>query len=462
MAREMAAAKDTVGWQPPKEISRHDVVEMSGRVLAMPERAVRSHEDMFRINAVGLDWDIGAQVYQPENAADIAVGADGKKIGVFLLSGGSGDFKSMEELALLLASRFGYKVATMTYPGRLYLQDPSRDWPVDTIHSDTEVRTPIWLTGELITPDQYDVLHDTSLAARYGTRTVAHAKPGTVFYDRMAGWPAAFEDGGKEVMRRNLPDGEYSIYVHGHSTGGPFVFYLSQRVPNVAGVLALENSSFGYINEAKVAKAGSLGAIGEFDTGAAVETSRSDPFFELYIRTWRDKARYLGPEALGQDGPAALMRLPSLIEKVMASWDRSKARPNFKVEYVVTHNISSSLEQAARATAARMGLDADRTAALVARFTGYAYPLAGPGVKPVPPTLYCTSRDSRDHDPAIYRDVVLPMHAAMDPPPRTDLVRLLAGVHVYTTPEDGLPMGIAPAAALVWDQAINGGYFLVS
>ena len=64
----------------------------------------------------------------------------------------------------------------------------------------------------------------------------------------MAGWPAAFERGGIEAMTRNMPEDEYSIYVHGHSTGGPFVFMLSQRVPNVAGVMAIENSAFGYIN----------------------------------------------------------------------------------------------------------------------------------------------------------------------------------------------------------------------
>ena len=457
----MPDANQGAVWTPPAEITREDIIRTSEDVLARPEMEVRQHEDLFRIREVGLDWDIGAQIYAPADASRIAVGADGKKIGIYLLSGGAGDFKSMEPLALLLAGRFGYKVATMTYPGRLYLQDASRDWPDDTIHADGTVRTPIWLTDELITPDQYDVITDTTLSARYGTRTVAHAKPGTVFRDRMAGWPAAFETAGRETMRRNLPADAYSIYVHGHSTGGPFVFYLSQRVANVAGVLALENSSFGYINEAKVAKTGSLGAIGEFDTGAPTETTRSDPFFELYIRTWRDKARYLGPEALGQDGAAALMRLPSLIEKVMTSWQQSRARPNFKCEYVVTHNISASLAAAARATAERLRLDGDETEALVRRFTGYACPLTGPDAKPVPPTLYCTARDSRDHDPAIYRTVVLPMHAAMIPAPRTDMIRYLAGVHVYTTPEDGLPMGIAPAAAATWDAAIKGGYFVV-
>ncbi|MHA1108418.1 MAG: hypothetical protein ACTSQV_04790, partial [Alphaproteobacteria bacterium] len=144
----MATATDTTTWQPPKEVSREDILRSSEQVLAMPERPVRQFEDLFRMECVGLDWDIGARIYQPEDESQIAVGADGRKIGIFLLSGGSGDFKSMEALALILAGRFGYKVATMTYPGRLYLQDPSRDWPDDTINPDGSVRSPIWLTDE--------------------------------------------------------------------------------------------------------------------------------------------------------------------------------------------------------------------------------------------------------------------------------------------------------------------------
>ena len=188
------------------------------------------------------------------------------------------------------------------------------------------------------------MVKDSSIRERYGTRTVLHAKPGTTFWHRMAGWPAAFEEGGKQVMARNLPDGEYSIYVHGHSTGGPFVFMLSQRVPNVAGVMAVENSSFGYINEAKLAVTGSLGAIGDYER-RVTETKRVDPFYELYIRTWRDKARYIGPEKLGQDGPVALMRLPLVIEEVMEAWDAAKNQPQFKCEYIVSMNIEPSLEE---------------------------------------------------------------------------------------------------------------------
>ena len=91
-----------------------------------------------------MDWDIGVMVYQPEDPSKIPVGADGKKVGVFLLHGGSGDYRSIEPVAKLLSTKFGYKVASMTFPGRLYLQDPSRKWPNDTIHADGTVRTPIW------------------------------------------------------------------------------------------------------------------------------------------------------------------------------------------------------------------------------------------------------------------------------------------------------------------------------
>src|SRR5205085_1767235 len=80
------------------------------------------------------------------------------------------------------------------------------------------------LKGEPIGPDQYEVLRDTSMRLRYGTRTVARARPGTRFYDRMAAWPVAFELGMQDAMRRHFPANEYSIYLTGHSTGGPMVF----------------------------------------------------------------------------------------------------------------------------------------------------------------------------------------------------------------------------------------------
>ena len=187
---------------------------------------MKEAEDIFRLAALGLDWDIGVRVYEPQPAANITRGADGKKVGIFLLHGGAGDYKSMEKFALLFAEKFAFKVVTMTFPGRLYLDDDSRDWPGDTIHADGTVRTPIWLKGEHVTPDQYELVRDTGKRMKYGTRTSARAKPGTRFYDRMASWPMAFEEGMKEACRRHFPVGEFSVYVHGHSTGGPYVSML--------------------------------------------------------------------------------------------------------------------------------------------------------------------------------------------------------------------------------------------
>ena len=147
----------------------------------------------------------------------------------------------MQKLARMICGKFGYKVTSMTYPGRLYLPDPSRDWPGDTVNADGTVRTPIWLKGEIISPDDYEVVHDQSLRARYGTRIAARAKPGTRFYDRMASWPAAFEEAMKTICRDHFPEGEYSIYLHGHSSS----FYQKQMAQEVVrrmeGVAAVVN-----------------------------------------------------------------------------------------------------------------------------------------------------------------------------------------------------------------------------
>src|ERR1700759_4715904 len=155
----------------------------------MPAGTVRDFEDTFRLQALGLDWDIGVRVYEPQPAANITRGADGKRIGIFLLHGGAGDYKSMERFALLFAEKFACKVVTMTFPGRLYLDDESRDWPGDTFNADGSVRTPIWQKGERVTRDQYELVEDNSKRMKYGTRRFARAKPGTRFYDRMSSWP---------------------------------------------------------------------------------------------------------------------------------------------------------------------------------------------------------------------------------------------------------------------------------
>jgi hypothetical protein len=450
-----------INWRPPARISRKDILTTSRAVLGRRSGRVRRREDIFRIHELGLDWDMGVHVYDPQQNSTITRGADGRKIGMLLLHGGAGDFKTMDTIARLFAEKFGCRVASMTFPGRLYFDDKSRDWPGDTVGLDGTIRTPIWKRGEYVSKADFVVKKDRSKLIKYGTRTVIHAKKGTQFYHRMASWPAAFETGMKEACRRHFPAKDFSIYVHGHSTGGPYVSMLSQRVANIAGVMAVENSTFGYINEQKHLWSGSIGKIGGFQRIADKGEAWNNPFYELYIRTWRDLARYKGAEALGQEGPQALMRLPWLMEEILDRWDIQKKRPNFKAEYVVTHNIVRSLEAAARAAARRLKLNRADTRALVDRFTGYTRPLVGEGVKPVPPFLFGISKDSRDHSPEVYGEVIIPQFKAMRPRPRTAVTRFGAGVHSYWTPEKDLPLGIAPAVAQFYHDAITGGFYVV-
>ncbi|MEE8550231.1 MAG: hypothetical protein V3T08_03150, partial [Gemmatimonadota bacterium] len=251
-ARAMAAEMDdrpvkTISGGEWMEFSKPELVEISKKVLAMPDIPLRASEEIIRIRSLGMDWDIASMVYEPEDRSKIPTGADGKKVGLFMLHGGSSDHRSLDKLARFLVSKFGYKVVAMSYPGRLYLEDDSHDWPGDTMNTDGSVRTPNWLRGEVITPDQYELVQDReeSRRRRWGTLFLACANEGTTFYDRMAGWPVAFEEGGLELLRRFLPESEYSIYAHGHSTGGPFAMIFSQRIPNLRGIVGMESSPFG-------------------------------------------------------------------------------------------------------------------------------------------------------------------------------------------------------------------------
>ena len=465
----MVLSCSATAYEPPSQVEIEGIVAASAEVMGRADIRLRGNngyvEDIIRITAAGMQWDIGMSVHEPELRSEIAVGADGKKVGIFLLHGGSGDFKSMHRQARILSAKFGYKVVCMTFPGRHAFHTSDRDWPGSTVRDDASVRTPIWLNGEEIGRDQYDIVIDTTQRPRYGTRRLAKAKPGTNFYYRMAAWPLAFEAGGIAAMRKHFPEQEYSIYLHGHSTGGPLVNMLSQRVPNVAGMMAIENSAFGYIYRAQSAWGGQLGKIGEHDLVSETGQlpSRSDPFDELYIRSWRDSARYVGPELLGSEGPEALMRLPMIMEDILDDWNHEQKRPQFKAEYIITHGIEASLTAAARVTARRLQLDDTNTDALVAHYIGLTTELQGAGVKPVPPVMFQISAHSRDHSREVYEEVVIPLYQAMDPAPKYSLTQFMAGKHGYMAGDDtlGLPMGIGPAVFLQWDRAIKGGWFVV-
>ncbi len=430
-------------------IARPELVEISRKVLAMPDIPLQGREEIIRIRVLEMDWDIAAMIYEPVDSAKIPTGADGKKVGLFLLHGGSGDHRSMDRLARFLTSKFGYKIVNMTFPGRLYLPDPSRNWPGDTIRADGAVRTPIWLRGEEITPDQYEVVEDKeeSRRRRWGTLILACAKEGTVFYDRMAGWPMAFEEGGKELLRRHLPEGEFSIYAHGRSTGGPFAMLFSQRVPNLVGILGMESSPFGMLYGAMIRSV------------QEIEETWGAGFNCLRIRSWRDTARYRGYELIAQEGVEALERLAMVMEEVFESWERGTRTPQFKAENIIHVDSPGELTNSAKAAAKRLNMTEADTKKLVDHYVGYVRELSGPGTRPVPPLLLTITKNSRDHTPEIYREVYLPGYAAMSPAPKVRLVQFDAGTHGYAAPEPGLPMGVAPVGALLWHEAIQGGYF---
>jgi len=430
-------------------IPRQQIVDGSREVLSLPEIPLKSEEVIRRIRALEMDWDIAANVYEPEDPKNIPTSPDGKKIGVLVLHGGSGDHRGKDKFARLLASRFGYKVVNMSYPGRLYLDDPSRDWPGDTIHTDGTVRTPIWKQGEHITPDQYDVVKDQeeSRRRRWGTLTLACAKEGTTFYDRMAGWPVAHEVGGRELIETYLPEGEYSVYVHGHSTGGPMSMILTQRVSNIVGVLGMESSPFGSIYGQMTREIQGISEPWAMD------------FNCLRIRSWQDTARYYGYELIQEEGVDALARLAMIMEEVHESWNKGTRQPNFKAENILHFDSPAALAAAARATSKRLGLDSEMTESMVERYVGYLRELSGPGVKPVPPLILIITENSRDHDPEIYRKVYLPRYAAMNPAPDVTVYQFDAGIHGYSAAEEELPQGVAPMGMKLWHEAIIGGYF---
>jgi len=127
-------------WEPASKLSRNETAAISHTVLAMPDIQIKMSEDIFRLTTLGMDWDIGLMIYEPEEPSKNVTRLDGKRAGVFLLHGGTSDYKSLEPVALTLAAKFGFKVVSMTFPGRLYLLDPSRDWPGDTMNSDGTAR----------------------------------------------------------------------------------------------------------------------------------------------------------------------------------------------------------------------------------------------------------------------------------------------------------------------------------
>jgi hypothetical protein len=424
-------------WEPPALVARDEVVLLTDQVMSLPSIPMTIREDIFRTSALEMEWDIGVTIYEPAAADNVLNGPDGRKVGILLLHGGVSDFKSVERVARLLAEKFGIKVAAMTFPGRFYFLDPERNWPGEVENPDGTARTPLWTKETSISKDQYTIVRDTSKRQEYGTLISLAAKQGTEFYDRMAAWPVAFEEAIKQTARRQFSDDEFSIYIHGHSTGGPFAMMASQRVVNIAGLLGYGSSPFGYMYP--------------IVTGG---DGWDFPFNQLRLRTWRDTARYMY-EGIKDKG----IGLPMLIEMTFERWQNAKKRPNFKAEDFIHKNSTKALDAAARAAAARLKLSNHETDVLAERYLGYTRERSGSGVKPVPPFL---SIHGIDDDTVTLKRCQrsLPLFARLNPAPKVRAISLGAGVHTWSWTDDRLPQGIVPSVAKLWHDAIVNGYFL--
>jgi hypothetical protein len=412
--------------------TRPELIALSDAVLAEPDLPTHRFTDIVTITTAGLDWDIAAVVHEPCDPAHRMIGPAGLPVGFFLLHGGEGDYRSMETLARMLAAKMGVRVVSMTYPGRFRFDDPDHNWPGDTVHPDGGVRLPIWQRGEQIRREDYDVVSDASGRHIYGTRTIARARPGSLFYRRMAGWPMAMEDGALALMARYFPPAQWSVCMNGHSTGGPFAHMLLQRVPNICALMGIESSPFG--------------AMWSEMTGIRWPNG----FNDLVIRTWRDQARYRGAEVAKTQGAEALMALPALMEDVFSDWEHAKAEPQFKAEYMVHFNNAAQLRRAAEVTADALALGAQDRAALIDRYCGYAHPLPDTGRRPLPPMLYIVCALSRDHTRQRYEDIAVPMLRAADPNVAVSIISFGAGTHYYADPQPDFPAGLCPAAIAIW------------
>ena len=423
-------------WEPPAVVPREDVIDLHRQVTAMPDIPIDVSENIFRIHELAMDWDVGAVIYQPRDTNRIPIGPDGKKVGVFLLHGGVSDFKSVDRVARTLPSKFGIKVVSMTFPGRFYFLDESRDWPGDVENDDGTARTPLWTKEMRIAPDQYTIVQDISKREDYGTLISLSAKEGTEFFQRMAAWPVAFEQAIQEIARRHFPDSEFSIYIHGHSTGGPFAMMASQRVSNIAGLVGYGSSPFGWMYPLI------SGDDWQF------------PFNQLRLRTWRDTARYMYEGMKNEE-----IGLPMLIELTFERWESAKKRPNFKAEDFVHKNSTKALEAAARVAAERLKLSHDETGKLVRRYLGYTRELSGPGVKAVPNFL--SIHGINDDTVTLQRcERSLPLFARLDPAPKVKSISLGAGIHSWGWTNAQLPQGIVTPVAKLWHDAIMSGFFL--
>jgi hypothetical protein len=117
---------------------------------------VRRTEDLFRLSALGLDWDIGVRVYEPQPRTTIRARRRRKAVRhLFCCMAAPGDFKSNGKVRAPLRGEVRLQGRHHDVPGEALSRRSEPRLARDTIRPDGTVRTPIWHHGEYVTPDQY-------------------------------------------------------------------------------------------------------------------------------------------------------------------------------------------------------------------------------------------------------------------------------------------------------------------
>ncbi len=83
MTQNNSPKKEKGSWNPPDIVSRKECIKSTQTVLALPDIKIKQYEDIFRIRALEMDWDIGAMIYEPVGSSKISLGADREKIGIY-------------------------------------------------------------------------------------------------------------------------------------------------------------------------------------------------------------------------------------------------------------------------------------------------------------------------------------------------------------------------------------------
>jgi len=71
-------------WEPPAVVTRDEACKINHQVMAMPIIEIENSEDLFRIDALEKQWNIGAVVYRPADSSKILTGPGVKPVLPFL------------------------------------------------------------------------------------------------------------------------------------------------------------------------------------------------------------------------------------------------------------------------------------------------------------------------------------------------------------------------------------------